>query len=1576
MQPSEEITLSVDLSDLSTGSSVNSTMVSQQTAVAAALISGPRGDDGAAGPGLPNGGTTGQFVVKASETDYDYGLTIINKATVGLDLVDNTADINKPVSTATQTALDTLNSGVVHKTGAETINGAKTFAQDILLAQGKSLAFNNLDTTSAGYIYNNASAGQNLLRSDNKFSFTQGITLPAPSTGTDGTNKTYVDALVSGVSSTVVGKEDVANKSNSTSLGASSTLYPTQNAVKTYVDAQVSSATIVDATTVVKGKLQLSGDLSGTATAPTTKSRGFTRTVGQTGMAADYIYTGTGDQAAVNSAINDVNAAGGGTVQLRGNLSTNGSIILKSNVRLVADGPVTITGSSTDYRLIYTVLSGTTKTVYNNIHIEGITLVSNYGNCILINNTDDVRIINCETSFNSPTGASPIRQAIYIQHCRNVVVQGCYVHDLTGNGISLTSTDYGVINGNIVNGGAYADDCIDVDYDFSDTSAIRSYHITVTNNVVTGDGRGNAIRIENASYWTVGNNDVSNVTTDGGAGIKIIASNGGTTLTDGVVNGNNVYNCLTDGINVQGATLSRTLVSNNNVYLCGQAGGTNQRAGINLNAANLTCIGNTVDTCGKSGADGGGILINRNDGQFISGNRVSNCPTGVRAWNGDSLQSYASCVVTNNYYQGNTTDEALTAFTNTSRVGGSYGYTTYTGSLNQSVVSSGITTQPVTDILFGPDTNISRKFKTKGQGRELHSPGTDVANFFGITNAAETLNLFNVDTLNNRFGLGYTEAATNAVVTSGAVTTTNTSSVQMFGSTGFTLHKLNDINFTLSGFHCMVEFSAQTVARTITLPSSSGNAGRIYIIKDGLGTAATNNINIATTSSQTIDGQTSLVINKNYGYVVIYSAGGTWKIWSGDYNSALPDSKSRIIGAVVGKTTGDFPVSNYTDTTNKSAFQQALEAAFLSSQTVLIRNSATPYTMKSAHSMATGQTLLGESEQGVILQMNSGRNATIITNADASTGFTTDVTIMNLTLDQQGTLQTAGGGIVTTGIQRWHIENVTIKKSFRFNFLCLSQAAGTTTKTGTTTFTNGSEVVTGVGTLFTTELAVGDIIKSAGGQFVRVAKINSNTEFLSTIPWGYTTESAVTFRVIQPNSYNYFRNVKYQGTVDSSDASGYGFADFSKVVDCVSSGASAAGCGFVPDHARGMQFINCTAHDNENSGFSYETCEDILTQGGETFRNGNGYQLISGSTRCSVDNLNSHDNVSHGFSTSYNILGAPVSDENTFSNCKGYNNGGYGLRIDGSHRNQVIGGRYYNNALGGAILNVANSRIPFLNTFSDVKFYDTRTTKIQPRGLYIVSADQTKVVNVEARDADHATVGIQDGGTGTAITSRLNGNYGVGTNTPGNQLSIGTPTTADSLPKIMVAGGTGTSKGVVVQAQGSTGNLLEFQSSAGNVFMNVTSGGILRLPTGTAGAPSLGFTVDGSTGFYRPAVANTIRITTGANDRFQIDNNRTTFMHGMQFKRIAVSLNYTIGQGDYLIAYTALAAPRTVTLPTAVGVENQQYIVKDESGNAATNNITVATTSGQTIDGAANKIINSNYQSYTFYSDGANWFVL
>ena len=56
------------------------------------------------------------------------GNVVLNKNDVGLNNVDNTSDLNKPISTATQTALDTT----VKLIGNETIAGIKTFSSNIV----------------------------------------------------------------------------------------------------------------------------------------------------------------------------------------------------------------------------------------------------------------------------------------------------------------------------------------------------------------------------------------------------------------------------------------------------------------------------------------------------------------------------------------------------------------------------------------------------------------------------------------------------------------------------------------------------------------------------------------------------------------------------------------------------------------------------------------------------------------------------------------------------------------------------------------------------------------------------------------------------------------------------------------------------------------------------------------------------------------------------------------------------------------------------------------------------------------------------------------------------------------------------------------------------------------------------------------------------------------------------------------------------------------------------------------------------------------------------------------------------
>jgi len=88
---------------------------------------GPTGPQGPAGEGVPDGGTTDQVLRKASNADQDTVWDSLTKADVGLGNVDNTSDANKPISTATQTALSGKEPTVTDGTSGQYYRGDKTW---------------------------------------------------------------------------------------------------------------------------------------------------------------------------------------------------------------------------------------------------------------------------------------------------------------------------------------------------------------------------------------------------------------------------------------------------------------------------------------------------------------------------------------------------------------------------------------------------------------------------------------------------------------------------------------------------------------------------------------------------------------------------------------------------------------------------------------------------------------------------------------------------------------------------------------------------------------------------------------------------------------------------------------------------------------------------------------------------------------------------------------------------------------------------------------------------------------------------------------------------------------------------------------------------------------------------------------------------------------------------------------------------------------------------------------------------------------------------------------------------------
>jgi hypothetical protein len=84
-----------------------------------------------------------------------------------------------------------------------------------------------------------------------------------------------------------------------------------------------------------------------------------------------------------------------------------------------------------------------------------------------------------------------------------------------------------------------------------------------------------------------------------------------------------------------------------------------------------------------------------------------------------------------------------------------------------------------------------------------------------------------------------------------------------------------------------------------------------------------------------------------------------------------------------------------------------------------------------------------------------------------------------------------------------------------------------------------------------------------------------------------------------------------------------------------------------------------------------------------------------------------------------------------------------------------------------------------------------------------------------------------------------------------------------------------------------------------------------------------------------------------------------------------VESDYAIQDTDYFIGVIT-SAEYTITLPDPV--EGTVYVVKDISGNAATNNITINNTSP--IDGAATAVISTDYGSLTFVFVANAWSII
>lgn len=152
-----------------------------------------------------------------------------------------------------------------------------------------------------------------------------------------------------------------------------------------------------------------------------------------------------------------------------------------------------------------------------------------------------------------------------------------------------------------------------------------------------------------------------------------------------------------------------------------------------------------------------------------------------------------------------------------------------------------------------------------------------------------------------------------------------------------------------------------------------------------------------------------------------------------------------------------------------------------------------------------------------------------------------------------------------------------------------------------------------------------------------------------------------------------------------------------------------------------------------------------------------------------------------------------------------------------------------------------------------------------------------------------------------------------------------------------------------------------------------TSGASFNIPHGTAPTtPADGDSWSTTSGLFL-RVNGTVRQFADLDQSQTLSNKTLTtpVLSGVRRGFVSVTSAYTALTTVSVISCSATTAAFSVTLPTAVNFSGLVYTIKkvDSSVNA----VTVATTSSQTIDGAATFSLATQWSYVTVVSNGSNW---
>ena len=141
----------------------------------------------------------------------------------------------------------------------------------------------------------------------------------------------------------------------------------------------------------------------------------------------------------------------------------------------------------------------------------------------------------------------------------------------------------------------------------------------------------------------------------------------------------------------------------------------------------------------------------------------------------------------------------------------------------------------------------------------------------------------------------------------------------------------------------------------------------------------------------------------------------------------------------------------------------------------------------------------------------------------------------------------------------------------------------------------------------------------------------------------------------------------------------------------------------------------------------------------------------------------------------------------------------------------------------------------------------------------------------------------------------------------------------------------------------------------------------------TASGTGLGKTITGDSGGALSPTAGNWNILGGVNGKTSGSGSTLSVRADILTYLQPGAYPYTALDSDYFISVTTTAAARTINLPNAP-TTGKSYIIKDRTGNAAANPITITTVGGVVlIDGATSYNMNSNYGSIGVMFNGSSY---